>query len=158
MMATKTTITEPAPLLLVALLLAGLLIGLAGCGTSQEEGAERGAGGEEAHGASWAVTAWGERYEIFPEIDALAAGESAEAHVHVTSLDGFAPVEEGAVAIVLADGSGGERAYRADAPSRPGIFTVELSPERAGEHCRVFAKNTASGVPPQPRSWVSGGG
>jgi hypothetical protein len=44
-----------------------------------------------AHGAteaeSWAVTAWGQHFELFPEIDALAAGKTAGAHVHVTVLD-----------------------------------------------------------------------
>jgi RND family efflux transporter MFP subunit len=94
--------------------------------------------------ASWAVTAWGETYEVFPEIDALVAGAVATAHTHVTVLDGFAPLTEGTVEIVLA-GGGVEQVFRASGPARPGIFNVEIRPERAGEYALRFRIRSAGG-------------
>lgn len=138
MTVTKTTSTEPA----AATLLAVLLLGAAACGPARE-GHDAGEG--SGAGGSWSVTAWGERYEVFPEIDALAAGETAEAHVHVTALDTFAPVEEGSVAIVLADEEGRERSYRADRPARSGIFAVEVRPERPGEYGLSFRVSGPAG-------------
>ena len=55
---------------------------------------------------SWSVTAWGDRFEVFPEIDALVAGKTAVAHTHVTRLSDFAPVVEARVEIVLVGPSG----------------------------------------------------
>lgn len=81
---------------------------------------------------SWSVTAWGGGYEVFPEVPALIAGETAVAHTHVTRLGSFAPLTRGAVEIVLS-GPSGERVYRADGPLRPGIFAVELRPEEAAD-------------------------
>lgn len=129
MTAAKTTSIEarrPAgALLLLALAIA--------CGSPPEgDGTEA-----AAAGASWSVTAWGERYEVFPEVGALVAGEPAAAHVHVTRLDGFEPVERGEVAVVLT-GDGGEREFSSDTPARPGIYTIEVRPERAGEYDLSF--------------------
>jgi multidrug efflux pump subunit AcrA (membrane-fusion protein) len=90
-----------------------------------------------AHGAteaeSWAVTAWGQHFELFPEIDALAAGKTAGAHVHVTVLDGFRPATEGSVTIVLRGAAGVEERFNATTAIRPGIFNVEIEPGTAGE-------------------------
>lgn len=101
------------------------------------------AGSDEAE--SWAVTAWGERYELFPEIDALVAGETAESHTHVTVLDGFSPLVEGRVEIVLRDAAGGEEAFVETAAKRPGIFGVRIAPTRAGDYDLLFRIDSAAG-------------
>lgn len=86
----------------------------------------------EAEPESWSVTAWGERFEIFPEVDALVVGQTAVAHTHVTVLDGFLPLTEGLVEIVLSE-QDGEQVFASDQAVRPGIFSVEIRPERAGD-------------------------
>ncbi|MXZ37786.1 MAG: efflux RND transporter periplasmic adaptor subunit [Holophagales bacterium] len=94
---------------------------------------------------SWSVTALGERFEVFPEIDALAAGHTAMAHTHVTRLADFAPLLRGTVEIVLVDGSG-EQIFRADQPAAPGVFDVEVTPQRAGEADLLFRIDDGNGV------------
>ncbi|MXX63318.1 MAG: efflux RND transporter periplasmic adaptor subunit [Holophagales bacterium] len=86
---------------------------------------------------SWTVTALGERFEVFPEIDALAEGHTAMAHTHVTRLADFAPLVQGTVEIVLVDGSG-EQVFGADQAASPGVFDIELMPQRAGEADLLF--------------------
>ena len=98
-----------------------------------------------AESESWSVTAWGERFEIFPEVDALVAGQTAEAHTHVTRLAGFTPVVDGRVEIVLVDASG-EQVFGADQVLRPGIFDIEVTPRRAGEADLLFRIHDAEGT------------
>ncbi|MXW00884.1 MAG: efflux RND transporter periplasmic adaptor subunit [Holophagales bacterium] len=86
---------------------------------------------------NWTVTAVGERFEVFPEIDALAQGHTAMAHTHVTRLADFAPLVQGTVEIVLVDGSG-EQVFGADQAASPGVFDIELMPQRAGEADLLF--------------------
>jgi len=118
---------------------------VAGC-APQAHGPE----GDHSHGGAegrepWAVTAWGERYEIFPEIDPLVAGEAAQAHTHVTVLDGFTPLPVGRVAIVLRDAAGREERFEATEAKRPGIFGIEVRPGSAGERELFFAVDAAAG-------------
>ena len=94
---------------------------------------------------TWSVTALGERFEVFHEIDALAEGHAAMAHTHVTRLDDFSPLAQGAVEIVLVDGSG-EQVFRADQPVAPGIFDVEVTPPRAGEADLFFRIDDGTGI------------
>ena len=94
---------------------------------------------------SWTVTALGERFEVFPEIDVLAEGHTAMAHTHVTRLADFAPLAEGTVEIVLVDGYG-EQVFGADQPAAPGVFNVELTPQRAGQADLLFRIDDGNGV------------
>ncbi|MCP3956958.1 MAG: efflux RND transporter periplasmic adaptor subunit [bacterium] len=109
------------------LLALALAVCLAGCGSPTAEA-------PPAAAESWSVTAWGTHYEVFPEVELLAAGETATAHTHVTRLGDFAPLTEGEVSIVLS-GPAGEQVFTADSPVRPGIFAVQIEPEpgSAGE-------------------------
>ena len=100
-------------------------------------------GGDHAHsqGApaeSWAVTAWGEHFEIFPECDALVAGQVAKCHTHVTLLPSFAPLKEGEVSAVLRGTDGTESAFRATQPVRDGIFSIAIQPEHEGTFDLLF--------------------
>ncbi len=113
------------------------------CGGTQEADNIRGAANRGgAHGAAeaepWAVTAWGQHFELFPEIDALAAGDAASAHVHVTLLEGFKPATEGSVTIVLGGAGGHEERFASNTVVRPGIFNVEIRPVEAGERDLAF--------------------
>lgn len=132
-----TTIIELRGRLRGCALAAALAVSVAGCASPP---------GDEAATTteSWSVTAWGERFEVFPEVDVLVAGEAAVAHTHVTELEGFAPLVDGQVEIVLA-GSGGERVFAADEPVRPGIFSVEIRPDSPGEHDLLFRIRDAGG-------------
>ncbi|HSM13858.1 MAG TPA: efflux RND transporter periplasmic adaptor subunit [Thermoanaerobaculia bacterium] len=109
-----------------------------------------GPGAHDSHGEAegpepWATTAWGELYEVFPETDPLVAGEVAESHAHVTVLDGFAPLLEGRVAIVLRDSAGSEETFEATVAKRPGIFAIEIRPTREGERDLLFRVEAAAG-------------
>ena len=98
-----------------------------------------------ADGETWSVTAWGERFEVFPEVDALVAGQTAEAHTHVTRLADFTPVVDGRVEIVLVDASG-EQVFGADQVLRPGIFDIEVTPRQAGDADVLFRIHDAEGT------------
>ena len=123
----------PAPILVLT-----LAATLAACGAPDESTPETPSG-------SWSVTAWGERFEVFPEVDLLVAGETAVAHTHVTRLDGFTPFTEGQVEIVFS-GPGGERSFSADRPDRPGIFPVEIEAPAPGEFDLSFRIRDAEGT------------
>lgn len=138
--------------LVLNLVLALALFGLfAACGEKSEHGHEDQHshddehGHEDEHGESWSVTAWGERYELFPEIDGLVAGEVAEAHTHVTILDGFAPLTDGTVSIVLTGSGGDEQTFSTTEPIRPGIYQIEVAPRASGEFDLAFRVETAAG-------------
>lgn len=94
---------------------------------------------------SWAVTAWGERYEVFAETDGLVAGQAATSNTHVTTLSDFSPLRSGAVVAVLRGGSGGEQRFRQDRPKRDGIFPVEIKPASQGTFELFFAVEGPSG-------------
>ena len=83
-----------------------------------------------------------EIFELFPEFDALIAGETAGAHVHVTILDGFVPATEGSVTVVLAGPGGDEERFTSTTAVRPGIFNVEITPNATGERelCRATCR------------------
>lgn len=98
----------------------------------------------EASAETWSVTAWGDRFEVFPEVEVLVAGEVATAHTHVTRLSDFAPVADARVEIVLV-GTGGERVFAAERPDRPGIFAIEVTPDRPGEAELLFRIHDAQG-------------
>jgi hypothetical protein len=67
-------------------------------------------------GENWSVTAWGQRFEVFPEVAPLIAGETATSHTHVTILEGFQPMQSGSVEVVL-ESSSGDQVFRASTTS-----------------------------------------
>ncbi|MEO8195356.1 MAG: efflux RND transporter periplasmic adaptor subunit [Thermoanaerobaculia bacterium] len=135
-----------------AWLLVGLLAALLGCSRHEHGGDAAHSHGETSGAEPWAVTAWGQIYEIFPEVDPLVAGQAAESHTHVTALADFSPLIQGDVAIVLRAADGSEEIFRATQAKRPGIFAIEVTPQRAGEFDLLFRVEAAPG-----REEIAGG-
>lgn len=96
-------------------------------------------------GDTWSVTSWGSTFEIFAEVDMLAAGETATSHTHVTVLEGFSPLSEGRVSAILRSASGAEEVFSQDNILRPGIFSIDITPATDGEHALIF-RVEASGI------------
>ena len=89
---------------------------------------------DEEPAAEWpavAVTRWTDRTELFMEYPLLVAGRSWRSAIHLTDLRDFSPLDEGEAIVVLRSADGGVLEFR-DGPSRPGIFGVDLEPDRAG--------------------------
>lgn len=153
-----------------SIVLAGCLC-MVGCGPSghghaHDDGHGDGHGHDDAHGHDhaadgshvgasagprWAVTAWGQHFEVFPEVGALVAGETSTAHVHVTALAEFAPLAEGTVECVLSSAVG-EQVFRVEAPARPGIFNIPIEPTSPGDFDLTFRIQT-----PEVREEIRGG-
>ena len=86
----------------------------------------------DAEPEALSVTRWTNKTELFAEYPALAAGETSRFAIHLTRLDTFKPFTEGQVEVQLRGGSSGPETFRVDAPSRPGIFGVDVKPSDAG--------------------------
>ena len=79
------------------------------------------------------ITHWTDRTELFAEYPSLVVGQTSRFAIHLTTLDPFKAVTEGAVDVQLNDGTGQVQSFSANAPSRPGIFGVDVKPARAGK-------------------------
>ena len=77
-------------------------------------------------------TRWTGRSELFMEYPPLVAGGTSRFAIHFTDLATFEPLRAGRAEVRL-DGAGGE-AFTVDAPGRPGIFGVDVTPSRAGRY------------------------
>lgn len=78
------------------------------------------------------VTRWTGKTELFAEYPPLVAGRTSRFAIHLTRLDTFKPLTEGRVEVRLTGGSGPAEVFAVEAPSRPGIFGVDVKPARAG--------------------------
>ena len=85
---------------------------------------------EAAEPPAVVVTRWTDRSELFLEYPPLVVGETSRFAIHFTDLETFAPIRTGGAVVRLA-GSGNRR-FSADAPGRPGIFGIDVTPVRAG--------------------------
>ncbi|MCZ6752459.1 MAG: efflux RND transporter periplasmic adaptor subunit [Acidobacteria bacterium] len=80
------------------------------------------------------VTRWSEKTELFLEYPSLAAGRTSRFAIHLTDLATFRPLTTGQATVELRrDGTAGEQ-FRAESPSRPGIFGVDVVPRQAGTY------------------------
>ena len=138
----------------VATSLSLALLSLLACTAAPpDESHDHGGGHGHGDGEAWSVTVLGERFEVFPEIDALEVGHTAMAHTHVTRLSDFAPLVEGTVEVVLVDG-GGEQIFGTDGSADPGHFAIEVTPRRTGEAQLLFRIDDGAGIEEIPGGWV----
>lgn len=107
-------------------IITGLLFLLTGCKNSSPPAKTP----EEP--ATIAVTRWSEKTELFMEYPPLVNGQSARFAVHLTDLRSFKALTGGRVTVELRAANGRAETFQTDAPSRPGIFGVDVKPSTAG--------------------------
>ncbi len=90
------------------------------------------------------VTQWTGKSELFAEYPPLVAGQTSRFAIHLTDISHFKPVTSGQVEIRLEGGGAAPETFRVDAPSRPGIFGVDVKPARAGARELVIALKSSS--------------
>lgn len=83
-------------------------------------------------------TRWTALSELFMEYPPLVEGETSRFAIHITDLATFEPLRAGRVEVDLSafDPTAPTRyeSFAADAPGRPGIFGVDVTPTRAGRY------------------------
>jgi cobalt-zinc-cadmium efflux system membrane fusion protein len=84
------------------------------------------------------VTRWTDKTELFAEYPPLVVGVTSRFAIHLTRLDTFKPLTEGNVEVRLQGGSGRLEVFRVKAPSRPGIFGVDVKPTHVGKRDLVI--------------------
>ena len=81
-----------------------------------------------------AVSHWTDKTELFMEHQPLVAGVKRRFAVHFTSLRTFQPLAKGSVSVRLAREGGEPEVFATSAPSRPGIFGLDVQPRQAGRY------------------------
>lgn len=114
------------------LLACSLVVVLGGCKHSAENTTATPNATEEQGAIS--ITAWTGKTELFMEYPPLAAGTKSRFAVHVTRLDSFRPVQSGRLEVRLRSGNGASEVFSIDAPSRPGIFGIDVAPKIPGTY------------------------
>ncbi len=104
------------------------LLMVAGCDRKSGEPAV-----QEKEEITFAVTRWSTKSELFMEHPPLVAGQTHRFAIHFTDLRTFKPLTSGAVEVFLKSSDGRTETFRSEAPSRPGIFGVDVRPWRAGQ-------------------------
>lgn len=103
--------------------------------------------------AAISVTRWTEKTELFAEYPPLVVDQMSRFAIHLTRLDSFEPVAQGTVEVQLRESGSQSERFRADAPSQPGIFGVDVRPARSGRHDLIIVLR-AAGLTDQHRIGV----
>jgi membrane fusion protein, heavy metal efflux system len=78
------------------------------------------------------VTHWTAKTELYLEYPRLIIGHTSRFAVHLTRLDDFKPVDSGLVEVRLGNQNGAPETFVTDAPSKAGIFGVDVLPTQPG--------------------------
>ncbi len=79
-------------------------------------------------------TNWTTKTELFAEYPPLVAGQNSRFAIHLTRLDNFKPIGNGRVEVRLTGPAGKPQVFVSEAPSRPGIFGVDVKAPAAGDY------------------------
>jgi cobalt-zinc-cadmium efflux system membrane fusion protein len=90
------------------------------------------------------VTRWTTKTELFAEYPSLVAGQTSRFAIHLTTLDPFKAVVDGTIEVQLRDGDGQVESFSAKAPSRPGIFGVDVLLARSGKRELIIEWRSAA--------------
>lgn len=120
---------------------AGLVLSACRPGAQNEASAVPKSTKEEPH--KEAVSHWTEKTELFMEYPTLVAGLKSRFAVHFTSLQTFKAQKAGKVEVILKPKDGSTEVFTATAPSRPGIFGVDVQPKNSGEYDMAVALSAA---------------
>ncbi len=117
----------------------GMLILLAGfalvsCNQQTQSEASGPSAGKQPEAQTESVTDWTAKTELFLEYPTLIAGTKSRFAVHFTNLESFKPQKSGKVDVILTSGAGTAEVFSTPAPSRPGIFGVDVQPGAAGTY------------------------
>jgi cobalt-zinc-cadmium efflux system membrane fusion protein len=128
-------------------LVLGMALAIASGCSRQSTRADGHATGEKAaeEPEPLSVTRWTGKTELFAEYPTLVVGQTSRFAIHLTRLDTFKALTAGQVEVQLRGGSGQPETFRVDAPSRPGIFGVDVKPTSAGTRQLVIVLR-ASGL------------
>ena len=113
-----------------------------GACTGQPDQADQHA--EAAETSPVVVTRWTDKTELFVEYPPLVAGETSRFAIHLTDLATFEPLREGRGTVELDYGAGDIEVFTEEAPSRPGIFGVNVTPSRAGRPAMTIRVESAA--------------
>jgi membrane fusion protein, heavy metal efflux system len=106
-----------------------IIVGAISAGCSRSAAPESAPEGAEP----LSVTKWTDKTELFAEYPPLVVGSTSRFAIHLTRLDTFKALTEGNVEVRLDGGSAQPEIFRVNAPSRPGIFGVDVKPAHAGK-------------------------
>jgi cobalt-zinc-cadmium efflux system membrane fusion protein len=107
-------------------------------------GGEEPAAPEEPEIDPLTVTQWTARSELFAEYPPLVVGQTSRFAIHLTDISNFKPVTAGQVEVRFEGGGAAPETFHVDAPSRPGIFGVDIKPSRAGVRDMVISLKSTS--------------
>ena len=107
----------------------GLMV-LAGCSREQPAATVE----APAEPETVAVSHWTGKTELFMEYQPLVAGVVRRFAVHFTNLNTFRPLAEGTVTVKLVRQGGEPEVFSVAAPSRPGIFGLDVQPKQPGQY------------------------
>ena len=77
-------------------------------------------------------TRWTTRSELFVEYPPLVEGETSRFVIHFTDLTTLEPVPDGRARVRLTGAE--DQEFTVETPARPGIFSVDVTPARAGRY------------------------
>ena len=113
----------------VGWVVACLVLGVSGCGAPDPAATDP---VEADEPAPVVETRWTALTELFVEFPPLVAGQTSRFAIHVTDLATFEPVRAGRVEVRLRGAD--TQTFEVDAPGRPGIFGVDVTPDQAGRY------------------------
>jgi len=91
------------------------------------------------------LTHWTAATELFMEHPPLVSGQTSRFSIHLTRLDNFKPVTKGKVEVRLSGAGDASHVFSTDAPSRPGIFGVDVKAPEAGDY-RMAVRFNGEGI------------
>ena len=90
------------------------------------------------------VSNWTDKTELFMEYQPLVTTAKRRFSVHFTDLSNFKPLTTGSVTVALKQNGAEVETFSTAAPSRPGIFGVDVQPKRAGKYSMSVTLNAPS--------------
>lgn len=114
-------------------------VAFVGCGGNSATSTD-----EHAHEEKLQLTSYSDSFEVYAEAKPFVVGRTSDILAHFSFLSNFKPLEDGSVTVSLIVGTNGVR-QTLEKPTRTGIYSFVLTPDKAGVGKVVFDIKSSKG-------------